>query len=448
MLVWFVAACALSQHQRLHKVHNGPVWVTVDDGCCGTQKALAGQQYPDRACSSGQGVHVPPTKSRAGRPSKGKGRATNKRRRIEDDGTPEETDDGDGPNDIRGDQDESDTGGGPPSRFLDCPFHKFDPQRYHRCGGKYEMKVYRHVIHHLVRVHQMKDSYYCPRCWKSFSNTDPWRAHCGLATCELIPGPERLEQDEFEKLKKAVPGRGHTDEEKWFKMWDLFFAGHERPASAYVTDATLDHVRLTGLPELQARLPFLLLHHLNFQALDEAPLSALMEDIAQILLRPPEWTRRFRRAPGWPAGNTIAADVQYPAAPVDAGPSGSRDAVGGPQTQSQETAFRDDLLEENPIVDENLPLGNTPPQSRPVPDSSAFIARDEPSTHGADSASMYLPILDTAAKPFVAGDFRPRSSVEDEFRWDDFVDLCPDAPDAEPSLTLGSNAPQATYPPD
>ncbi|KAI0883259.1 uncharacterized protein GGS22DRAFT_195450 [Annulohypoxylon maeteangense] len=126
-----------------------------------------------------------------------------------------------------------------------CAYYKFDgtrygpraESRYKSCGGP-GWKEFNHYKRHLQRVHLLHQ---CSRCGKICDNPDELHNHLAQdPRCPRSEGIERegMSQQIWNDLQQAFKRnrRGHdnpSDEERWFRAWDVLFPGRDRPATPY-----------------------------------------------------------------------------------------------------------------------------------------------------------------------------------------------------------------------
>lgn len=122
-----------------------------------------------------------------------------------------------------------------------CPFFKKDPFSYKSCS-KYVLSRIRDVKQHLGRGHQKP--MYCPRCGQTFEDEDVRDEHLIAQGCEARPilKPEGITEPQKKQLSKKPPVN-QSQEEQWFKIFDILFPGHmPRPESPYIESGMLGNV--------------------------------------------------------------------------------------------------------------------------------------------------------------------------------------------------------------
>jgi hypothetical protein len=115
--------------------------------------------------------------------------------------------------------------------FLACPFWKRDQRKYWSCPG-IKIKIISHMKQHLYRQHAPE--YYCTRCLTTFATDDLHQIHNEAGSCQFTPGKTL---DGITLAQRAQLKRKHrelnTEEDRWYKMWEILFPGVPRPASVY-----------------------------------------------------------------------------------------------------------------------------------------------------------------------------------------------------------------------
>ena len=117
--------------------------------------------------------------------------------------------------------------------YLECPFHRRDPDRYALCSKRAAMRTARDVRQHLVREHRPPDC--CPVCYELFPTGSAADAHVMKRTCKRRPRPE-LEGISKKQMRTLARGDDRPDasrEEQWRDVWRVVFPGEEPPASPF-----------------------------------------------------------------------------------------------------------------------------------------------------------------------------------------------------------------------
>ncbi|KAK6227476.1 hypothetical protein QIS74_01031 [Colletotrichum tabaci] len=172
--------------------------------------------------------------------SKGKGKAAAAKSRL-----PIEDRKGD---DESEDDHDSDTGEHPEgsrsteARLMACPYYKKDPIQHYRCVEKHKLDGFNRLKQHIERCHSTT-LYYCALCWVKFKDAEARDGHIRSGGCEPIAGPEDFTGDEINRLQNDLP-RGWPDYDKWYWVWDNFFAAHPRPESPYVYEGIWEPLSL------------------------------------------------------------------------------------------------------------------------------------------------------------------------------------------------------------
>jgi hypothetical protein len=121
---------------------------------------------------------------------------------------------------------------------LACPFFQNDPTRYQRCRNR-PLGSIRQLKRHLLRRHKMPC--YCPVCLHIFPDEASRDHHVRLESCQarssddfhLIDGITREQQLRLAFIEKTATT---SEQESWFRIFDVLFPGCERPATPYLTD--------------------------------------------------------------------------------------------------------------------------------------------------------------------------------------------------------------------
>ncbi|KAI1489935.1 hypothetical protein F5X96DRAFT_638611 [Biscogniauxia mediterranea] len=155
----------------------------------------------------------------------------NKRRRTKKGGN----DDGEDEDQARGMRNQRAGGNGDDAEdrlHLACPYYKYDKFKHNRCL-LYRLKRIKDVKQHLCLKH--KQPQYCPVCGQEFETQTAQRSHTRLQECQgqEYPEPEGVTEDQRNALSERVDRKLPIDQQ-WFSVWDIMFAGAERPVSPWV----------------------------------------------------------------------------------------------------------------------------------------------------------------------------------------------------------------------
>ncbi|OTB17740.1 hypothetical protein K445DRAFT_9597 [Daldinia sp. EC12] len=124
-----------------------------------------------------------------------------------------------------------------PRRKFACPFYKHNIARYLRCSD-YELFRIGDVRQHVIRRHMQ--AIHCPRCFMTFDRQPELEYHFRQSSPCPIKNSQDLEgvtADQVELLRRASKFlRSISDEEKWYRIWDILFPDILRPASPYYED--------------------------------------------------------------------------------------------------------------------------------------------------------------------------------------------------------------------
>ncbi len=148
-----------------------------------------------------------------------------------------------------------------PTVLLACPFYRFDPLRYHSCMWELELPNMNTLKQHVIVDHRLPE--YCPVCHACFNSAANRDHHIIARSCIEREAPAGLlvgvSEDQVEKLSwrdsgkkwkpKTILGedfRGkvakrqrrtfaRTEEDRWFRVWEILFPDVPRPESAYLS---------------------------------------------------------------------------------------------------------------------------------------------------------------------------------------------------------------------
>jgi hypothetical protein len=116
-------------------------------------------------------------------------------------------------------------------RRLACPFWKKDPDNHFQCYRKTLSRI-KYVKQHLYKCHQAP--IHCYRCGAMFEDEASVSEHVRTQECDVSTfrheGLERAQVDLISR--RADPSLSEQDQ--WFKLWDIIFPGQARPQSAYI----------------------------------------------------------------------------------------------------------------------------------------------------------------------------------------------------------------------
>jgi hypothetical protein len=122
-------------------------------------------------------------------------------------------------------------------KLFACPFFKWNPSKYRRCGGLRLNKVARVKYHlHRDKGHQMP--IYCSRCFQIFSNERMRDNHGQLNACE-VETPilfDGITIEQREQLNQRT-NQKNTAEQNWFHIYGILFPNDPLPDSPYIDDS-------------------------------------------------------------------------------------------------------------------------------------------------------------------------------------------------------------------
>lgn len=150
-----------------------------------------------------------------------------------------------------------------PFDLMACPYYRYDPKRFHRCGWDLEMGNTRMVRQHLIVDHRVPN--HCPMCYEKFGSEVARNQHVALRTCDLRDPPAGLlvgvSEGQAEELlrcgrrmqgasrgrrnAKTKDGRANlgrsdsmgtlSEEDKWHVIWKVLFPETPSPQRAYLS---------------------------------------------------------------------------------------------------------------------------------------------------------------------------------------------------------------------
>ena len=134
-------------------------------------------------------------------------------------------------------------------KLMVCPYYRWNPTKYAQCW-KYELAGYNAVKQHVLRKHALPE-YYCSICWCRFETDTAWRAHTTPADCQEAPrpdhyGPDLVDRDGRDDLKKKLPSTCNDDEKKWRWLFRFIFKGCHEPKSVWREDPKYEAATLLG----------------------------------------------------------------------------------------------------------------------------------------------------------------------------------------------------------
>ncbi|CAG9982354.1 unnamed protein product [Clonostachys byssicola] len=186
------------------------------------------------------------------------------------------------------------------SPSLSCPFYKYAPMRHWRCYRKYTFKRASDVKFHIQRVHLVGE-HYCVICFKEFDNAQQLQDHNHIPDfcCLPLQGPERLFQETFDELARAMAHvRGSSDADKWYVMYRHIFPNASVPTSPYVSltfdeplaimrEHALYHERLYGGLMAELRRHGIPLGGIHLPSLQDGLINAALPMLANMVTPSP-----------------------------------------------------------------------------------------------------------------------------------------------------------------
>lgn len=153
--------------------------------------------------------------------------------------------DGDSPKDtcvLNGSEERTATrlriAGGDQGDSLACPFQKRDPFKHRRCFGVVLQRI-KDVKQHIYRCHSNPE-YYCATCYQIFDTATSRDDHSRQRGCQTLDHPSLehfigINEDQRKKLNEKSL-RTLSEEEQWYKIWEVIFPDAKQPSSAYQGD--------------------------------------------------------------------------------------------------------------------------------------------------------------------------------------------------------------------
>lgn len=126
------------------------------------------------------------------------------------------------------------------SRYFACPFFKLDPHGHQDCMFK-KLRTIATVKQHLSREHKIGPSF-CDRCYHRFPKKDreeEIRQHHADDTICKKPNAKPWEYKMHEKINPRK-GRGLSENETWFMIFETLFPQAYRPKSPFLGDDSFE----------------------------------------------------------------------------------------------------------------------------------------------------------------------------------------------------------------
>jgi hypothetical protein len=119
-----------------------------------------------------------------------------------------------------------------PQKSFACPYLKWDPGKFKKCC-KLKLSRISDVKNHLHRKHT--PHHYCPLCQAIFPDEDSLQGHIEDRNCSrrdpiMLIGVSRQQYQQLHKKSDSDA----SEEEKWYKIWDILFPQHAKPPSVYI----------------------------------------------------------------------------------------------------------------------------------------------------------------------------------------------------------------------
>ncbi|KAK3381243.1 hypothetical protein B0H63DRAFT_198164 [Podospora didyma] len=149
-----------------------------------------------------------------------------------------------------------------PPDLPSCPFYKRDPVQHHNCMWELELPDIRTMKQHIIVDHRLPE--HCPVCLSIFESAADRDRHIVARSCKESDAPVGLQlmgvsEDQVGKLSQRDDGKEWkprtkaknkikrsssngrrpkstlSEEQRWFRVWDIIFPGVPRPQSAYLS---------------------------------------------------------------------------------------------------------------------------------------------------------------------------------------------------------------------
>ncbi|KAH9892206.1 hypothetical protein F4778DRAFT_784945 [Xylariomycetidae sp. FL2044] len=165
-------------------------------------------------------------------------------------------------------------------RRLACPFYKKDPSEYQDCG-RFDLYRRQDVKQHINRKHRKPDKY-CPVCFTEFKEAKTRDDHIREARCTQQPEPKfkGISEQQAARLRD-LNGRGRTDEQHWYDIWEIIFPGEAHPKSTYMGSPRQEGIALLRAfwEQKRSRVIADSLRSRNTAGIDADFMNDLMENI-------------------------------------------------------------------------------------------------------------------------------------------------------------------------
>lgn len=119
-----------------------------------------------------------------------------------------------------------------PQKSFACPYLKRDPGKFKECC-RLKLSRISDVKSHLHRKHT--PPHYCLLCQAIFPDGTSLRGHMEERNC-ISQDPAMLvgvSHQQYQQLHKKSDSSA-SEENKWYKIWDILFPQHAKPTSVYV----------------------------------------------------------------------------------------------------------------------------------------------------------------------------------------------------------------------
>ncbi|KAI8944083.1 hypothetical protein F4801DRAFT_585799 [Xylaria longipes] len=161
-----------------------------------------------------------------------------------------------------------------------CPYWKFDPIKHRACFYR-KLSIISRVKQHLARNHAPR--FYCQRCYLLFTDVATQELHVMQRSCNREPGARLDGIHPYQQAELSrKPKLRLSEEQQWFRIWNIVFPEKQRPVSPYI-DSRLGDCCARFREHCQNRGPEILSADIRDSGL--LPIGAADEDEREQLLR-------------------------------------------------------------------------------------------------------------------------------------------------------------------
>lgn len=212
-------------------------------------------------------------------------------------------------------------------KLFACPFWKSNPDKHRRC---FKNNVYirlADVKQHVRRKHLFRKDPCCQRCWVQFPDDTALQLHVAQIPqdCELFRRDyeDGIVSGQDRELSRRAP-RGSSEEQAWFRMWDIVFPDRRsRPGSAYIdaelsedANSMFDYFQRNGERVYREQMT-IAGNPLRSGEEEESDFSRVFDQMMENLRA--EWLSRRRGIAEAPRRTDFNADLPLTYTPADSG---------------------------------------------------------------------------------------------------------------------------------